>query len=76
MVGIEKRWRDSATRRKFFLDVAAYKSLDPLEPKNWYSLTHDAIIKFKVSQGLQNIVVQLIKAKASVPTCSIKERPL
>lgn len=36
-------------KRMFFEEFAQKKGFDPLVPKNWYSVTHNDILKEKVS---------------------------
>jgi len=33
-------WRDPENKRKFFLEIAAEKGLDPYDPKTWQNITY------------------------------------
>ena len=41
-------WKDSSNRRRLFVLIARRLAFDPLVPSNWYGVTFDSIIHFKV----------------------------
>jgi hypothetical protein len=41
-------WRDLASKRKFFEEVAARKGKDPLKPETWYTITKDDFVAVEV----------------------------
>jgi len=40
-------WEDPATHRDFFDEMAKDLNIDPLIPENWYTITHNSIVKRK-----------------------------
>lgn len=43
-----KFWRDAENKRQFFINIAKMKGFDPLVAANWYSVTIQDILTFKV----------------------------
>lgn len=42
------QWKVVANRRVLFEKIANLSGFDPLVPRNWYNMTIDALLKFKV----------------------------
>ena len=51
MSKIADYWKDLKNRRNFFEEFAKVKRFDALVPTNWYDVSKDDVVEFKVSRS-------------------------
>ena len=50
---LARHWISPENRKAFFDRIAASLKLDPSDPKTWYSITREQVLKVKVRENIE-----------------------
>jgi hypothetical protein len=67
-------WFYPEDRRNFFENYAKSKGFDPLVPDNWYNVTREQVMSFKVSQSLFFMFIFTNKKNLKIIFCRGRRR--